>query len=112
MKILLDENIPKRLRFRIQGRPGITQVSTIKEMGWNGKTNGELLRLLTENGFDVLITLDKGLYQQQNLTKFSITVVLLRVKTNKYEDIQPILQKLYSSLAERPSGKLVIIEPD
>lgn len=47
MKILLDENIPRRLRFRIQGRTGITEVKTIKEMGWNGKTNGELLGLLT-----------------------------------------------------------------
>ena len=45
MKILLDENIPKRLRFRLQGRPGITDVKTMKEMSWNGKTNGELLSL-------------------------------------------------------------------
>lgn len=65
MRILLDENIPRRLRFRIQGRPGITEVKTIKEMGWNGKTNGELLSLLTENEFEVIITLDKGLYRQQ-----------------------------------------------
>ena len=83
MKVLLDENIPKRLQFRIQERPGITEVRTIREMGWNGKTNGELLHLLTNNGFDVLVTLDKGLYEQQNLTKFSITVILLRAKTNK-----------------------------
>ena len=110
MKILLDENIPKRLRFRIQGRPGITEVRTIKEMGWNGKTNGELLSLLTENEFEVLITLDKGLYKQQNLTKFSITIILLRVKTNKYEDIQPLLTKLYTSLSERPEGTLIVIE--
>ena len=36
MKILLDENIPKRLRFRVQGRTGITEVKTINEMGWTG----------------------------------------------------------------------------
>ncbi len=111
MKILLDENIPKRLRFRVQGRPGITEVKTIKEMGWNGKTNGELLGLLTSNRFEVLITLDKGLYQQQNLTKFSITVILLRVKTNKYEDIQPVLPKLYDLFNNRPEGNLIVLEP-
>lgn len=80
-------------------------------MGWNGKTNSELLRLLMENEFEVLITLDKGLYHQQNLTKFSITVILLRVKTNRYEDIQPLLPKLYTLLNKRPEGTLVTIEP-
>ncbi len=110
MKILLDENIPKRVRFRLQGRPGITEVKTIREMGWDGKTNGELLGLLTYNGFDVLITLDKGLYQQQNLTKFSVTVILLGVKTSKYEDIQPVLHNLYHSLLERHPGELITIE--
>lgn len=112
MKILLDENIPKRLRFRVQGRTGITEVKTINEMGWNGKTNGELLGLLTANGFEVLITLDKSLYQQQNLTNFSVTVILLRVKTNKYEDIQPILPQLFDSLRERPEGKLIVLQPN
>ena len=110
MKILLDENIPKRLRFRIQGRPGINEVKTIKEMGWNGKTNGELLNLLSSNGFEILITLDKGIYQQQNLTKFSVTVILIRAKSNKYEDIQPILPKLYACFSERPEGKLIVLE--
>lgn len=108
MKILLDENFPKRLRFRLQERP---EVKTIKEMGWSGRKNGELLGLLTLDGFDGLITLDKSLYKQQNLSKFSITVILLRVKTNKYEDIQPILLRLYEALSERPSDKLITIEP-
>lgn len=110
MKILLDENIPKRLRFRIQGRPGISEVKTIKEMGWNGKTNGELLNLLSSNGFELLITLDKGLYQQQNLTKFSVTVILIRAKSNKYEDIQPVLPQLYACFSERPEEKLIVLE--
>lgn len=37
-------------------------------MGWNGKTNGDLLNLMTE--YEFLITLDKGLYKQQNLENF------------------------------------------
>ncbi len=110
MKILLDENIPKR--FRVQGRTGIAEVKTINEMSWKGKTNGELLRLLTSNGFDVLITLDKSLYQQQNLINFSVTVILLRVKTDKYEDIQPVLPQLFDSLGERPQGKLIVLKSD
>ena len=68
------------------------------------------LAYMTESEFSVLVTLDKGLYKQQNLDKFSVTVVLLRVKSNKYEDIQPVLGKLYTSILERPDGKLIVIE--
>lgn len=81
-------------------------------MGWNGKTNGQLLALLTATGFDILITLDKSLYQQQNLTNYLVTVILLRVKTNKYEDIQPILPKLFECFKERPEEKLLILTSD
>ncbi|WP_158552522.1 DUF5615 family PIN-like protein [Spirosoma telluris] len=111
MKILLDENLPKRLRFRLLSRHGITDVKTVREMGWNGRKNGELLGLLTFNGFDILITIDKSLYKQQNLAKFAVTVIVLNVKTTKYQDIQLTLPKLYDLLHERPNGKVVIIDP-
>jgi hypothetical protein len=36
-------------------------------IGWAGVKNGELLRL-EEMQFEVLLTMDKGIYHQQNLT--------------------------------------------
>ncbi len=38
MKLVLDENLPKKLK---SGFPG-HEVFTVPEMGWAGKTNGEL----------------------------------------------------------------------
>jgi hypothetical protein len=111
MKILLDENMPKKVCFRLLERPGVTDVRTVREMGWNGRKNGELLGLLTLNGFDTFITIDKSLYKQQNLEKFSITVIVLNVKTTKYEDIQPAFQELYTLLEQGFHDKLIIITP-
>ena len=58
MKILLDENIPTKVKLDF-GENFI--VKSVKDMRWLGKKNGELLGLTTLNGFDFFITLDKNL---------------------------------------------------
>ncbi len=50
MKILLDENLPKKLKITFALEH---EVFTVREKNWNGKQNGELLGLMTLNGFDV-----------------------------------------------------------
>jgi hypothetical protein len=44
-------------------------ICTVVEMGWSGKKNGELLRLMNKEGFTVLLTTDQNLRYQQNLEK-------------------------------------------
>ena len=46
-------------------------------MGWDRLTNGELLVAAEENGFDLLLTTDKNIRYQQNLTGRKIAVVVL-----------------------------------
>lgn len=41
MKILLDENVHKKMRFRFPGH----EVVTMGDMDWLGKRNGELMKL-------------------------------------------------------------------
>jgi len=53
MKILLDESLPKRLKKDLKEH----HVKTVPEMGWQGKKNGELLKLMLDH-FDVFITAD------------------------------------------------------
>ena len=64
MRILLDECVPRPLRRELAGH----DVRTIREMGWAGKKNGELLSLMAGAGFEVLLTVDQNLRYQQNLT--------------------------------------------
>src|SRR5207253_9298653 len=57
MRILLDECVPRPLRRELAGH----DVHTIREMGWAGKKNGELLALMAGAGFEVLLTVDQNL---------------------------------------------------
>ena len=91
MKILLDENIPAKLRFDFgEGY----EVRSVGDMNWLGKKNGELLGLATFNGFEIFITLDKNLKNQQNLSKIEIKFILLLSKDNKHQTLQPYIEKI------------------
>lgn len=66
MKLLLDENLPKRLKFDFEGH----EVFTVREKLWNGITNGDLLGRMIHDGFDALLTFVKNLQRQQNFSKY------------------------------------------
>jgi len=106
MKILLDENIPRRLKLIFSQD---YEIHTVQEMTWQGKKNGELLGLATLSGFDVFITLDKNLQFQQNLKKFSIAVIILDVSDSRYQTIQPLVDKLILTLKEIVAGQIDVI---
>ena len=73
MKLLLDENLPKKLKRDLT----IHEVYHVSDKGWQGKKNGELLALMLAEGFDALITIDKNLKFQQNFSKYPIPVLVL-----------------------------------
>ncbi len=56
MKMLIDECLPRKLKHELPGH----EVRTVPEMGWAGKKNGELLRLMSGQ-FDVFVTIDRNL---------------------------------------------------
>ena len=103
MKILLDENLPTKVKYNF-GEDH--EVRTVKDMGWLGKKNGELLGLATLNGFDVFITLDKNLRNQQNLNKFDLKFILLLSKDNKHQTLQPYMDKVKKLLQENDLSKV------
>lgn len=95
MKILLDENMPLKVKYDFgEG----FEIHTVKDMNWLGKKNGELIGLAAFNGFDVLITLDRNLKHQQNLHKVEIKFIVLLVKDNKSETVQPYVEKIRAFL--------------
>jgi hypothetical protein len=73
VKVLLDENLPHRLRKN----SGNHEVFTVSYQGWAGLKNGELLRTAEENGIEVFITGDQTLYYEQNLSERRIAVIVL-----------------------------------
>ncbi|MEJ7870616.1 MAG: DUF5615 family PIN-like protein [Rubrobacteraceae bacterium] len=108
MRVLLDENVDRRLkRDFAEGH----EVVTVAEAGWAGKKNGELLRLAEER-FDVLLSTDKGIPHQQNVSRFDLTVVLLRAKSNAHEDLTPLMGEVNTALGSIEAGTVVRIPPD
>jgi hypothetical protein len=64
--------MPLRLRFVLDGH----DVSSVRNEGWRGKSNGDLLNLLA-NRFDVLVTSDRNISHQQNLVGRDLSVVIM-----------------------------------
>lgn len=93
MKVLIDECIDWRLLRDLPGH----DAKTVRQMGWNEVVNGALLRL-AERHFDVLVTTDKNMQFQQNITTFSIGVVVLRGRTSRLRDLRELVPALVKVL--------------
>jgi len=93
MKIILDENLPRKLKSDFG--PGF-EIKTVRDMGWLGKKNGELLNLIAINRFDIFVTIDKNLPRQQNLNKFNFSIFILSAKNNRRETLQKLIEKIKS----------------
>ncbi len=107
MRLLLDENLPKRLKLDFTEH----EIYTVRDKGWNGIKNGQLLKLLIENKFDALFTFDKNLSYQQNFSKYTITVFVLNASINSYTELTKLSAKGHSYLENPPLpiGPLVIV---
>lgn len=99
MHLLLDENLPRRLKFLLIG----FDVSTVAEMGWSGTKNGTLLQLAAAN-FDVLVTMDRGIEYQQNLGGLELAVVALSAASNRLETLQLLVPWMLEVLPEVQPG--------
>jgi predicted nuclease of predicted toxin-antitoxin system len=105
MRVLLDESLPRRLKSELPEH----EVSTVPEAGWAGSKNGELLRL-AEPAFDVFVTMDQHLPEQQNLSGVKLCVVILRARSSALQDLLPLAGSLRSVVAEAKPGSVVVLE--
>ena len=106
MKLLPDENLLKRLKLDFFEH----EVYTIRDKGWNGIKNGELLKLMIEESFDALLTFDKNLQHQQNFSKYTLTVFVLTATINTYIKLTNLTPKVkvYLDNKSLPIGPVII----
>jgi len=104
MKLLLDECLPRKMKFLFL-RSG-HHCETVREAGFGGKENGELLSL-AEGKFDVLITVDKSLKHQQNISDRKIAILVIRAASNDIDDIRPHFPKMLAVLHSVTPGQIV-----
>lgn len=101
MRILLDESVPRELKDLLADH----EVETVPERGWASKRNGELLALAVEERFDVFVTADQSLPDQQNLATFGIAVVVLAAGLNRIATYERLADELRQSVEDATRGE-------
>jgi Domain of unknown function (DUF5615) len=101
MKVLLDENVPRKLKWLIEG-----EVVTVPEHGWGGIKNGNLFRLAAQE-FDVLLTLDQGMEFQQNLSGVRLFILVVSAISNDIDDLIPLVPAINRSLQRIVPGTFI-----
>jgi hypothetical protein len=73
MKILFDNGAPKPIARCLTGH----EITYARRIGWHELENGELIQMAEEAGYEVLLSTDKNIRYQQNLSGRKIALVIL-----------------------------------
>jgi hypothetical protein len=87
--------------------PGHT-VTKAKDRGWDKLTNGDLLAEAERAGFDVLLTADKNMRYQQNLTGRRIALVVL--STPQWPVVRLHLDKIAAAVNACTQGSFAEVD--
>ena len=96
MKLLLDESVPRRLALSF---PESFTIRTVQDMGWAGTANGLLLSLAVAEGFDALVTVDRGIEHQQNVSELPIPIIVMLAPRNRLAELEPLVPGVMNVLS-------------
>lgn len=100
---MLDHNLDRRLKTYLTEHETVTT----QEQGWADVANGELLSLAEQNGFEVLLTADANIKNQQNLTHRKISILILRAFNNRLTTHVEMIEVVEKALSKIQSGEIV-----
>lgn len=104
MKVLLDENLPHKLRLELHGH----EVATAAYMGWAGIQNGALLGLVESSGFEGFVTADRKMKDQQNFTGRRVSMVYLTAQ--EWPLVAPYVPKIIQAVDAAMPGSFQVVE--
>jgi hypothetical protein len=104
MLILFDQATPVPLRPYLAGHT----VRTAAEQGWDKLRNGDLLRAAEVAAFDLLLTTDRNMQYQQNITGRKIAVVIL--SRQQWPQLRPHVQLVVDAVNAAITGSFTEIE--
>lgn len=105
MKILLDECLPSDFRHSFPDH----DVQTLQFAGFKGKKNGALLSAAEIAGFDVLMSVDVGLAYQQPRMGRKISIVVVRSRSNQFENLLPLVRVISQALSTISVGQTLVL---
>ena len=105
MKVLLDECLPRDLRNHL----GDHECQTVPQARLAGLANGQLLTLAERSGWQVLLTMDRGIPYQQNLARRAISIIVIRAQSNRLADLLPYIPAILSAIRTLKPGQVAQI---
>lgn len=103
MRVLVDESLPQEFAVEL----GLPDVRTVAEQGWSGLKNGTLLLRAETAGFTLFLTADQNLPYQQHLPAFRVAVMVLKARSNRIQDLRPLLPKIRQALSIVAPGQVL-----
>ena len=104
MRILFDHGTPSGIAKALTDHEVIEAI----DRGWDRISNGALLEVAEEAGFELLLTTDKKLVYQQNLSGRKIAIVVLGDSTWRF--VQPHLDRVTSAVIAATPGSYAEVE--
>jgi hypothetical protein len=105
MLILFDHGAPQGLARALPEHV----VVTAKVKGWDRLNNGDLLKSAEEAGIDLLLTTDRRIRYQQNLTGRKIAIVVV-VGTTKWSRVRLHLGRIAAAVNAAKPGSYAEVE--
>lgn len=103
MKLLVDECVDQRLRLLFPGH----DCQTAHFANLAGLKNGRLLEAAEAAGFEVLVTVDQNIPEQQNLSRRRIAMVILCGRTNRLKDLTLLVPAAISAMGSIKAGDVI-----
>jgi hypothetical protein len=101
MRVLLDEQLPIDLASQLCGHA----VETVAGRRWAGIKNGELLSRM-RGDYDVLITMDRGIEFQQQVSTLPFGIVIVRARSNRIRHLTPLVPAILAAIAAAKPGQV------
>ena len=104
-RVLLDECLPAQLKRDLSDH----QVKSVRNQGWSGIKNGDLLALMKFR-FDVFITADRNLEYQQDTHDIPVGIIVLEVFQNSIKYVRPLVPEILTALNHIRPGQIIRIK--
>jgi hypothetical protein len=101
MKIVFDQGTPVPLRHHLPEH----EVDTAFELGWSRLRNGELIKTAEDGQYAILLTTDRNLKYQQNLSARRIAIIVL--STTSWPRISLRVEKVRQAIAAASPGDYI-----
>ena len=102
MRILIDECVDPRVKQLFADH----EPATVHDKGWDALEDGPLLTSAQQQ-FDVLLTIDRSLEFQQNLSKFRLGVIVVHVPKNQMGHYRAIRKQLLRAVETVQPGEVI-----